>query len=97
MGIDILVIVIHSHWGQWEREKRNSLKYTWIKENKYIFSIALMCKIINVDVSSYYRWVHNGSIVQKVDKQLNEIIKSIFIQGRSKYGTHRIQDKLLPH
>jgi len=53
-----------------------------------------MCKIIDVDVSSYYRWVRNGSVVNKVDKQLNEIIESLFIQGRSKYGTRRIQDKL---
>ncbi len=50
--------------------------------------------MIDVDLSSYYRWVRNGSIVDKVDNQLNEIIKSIFIQGRSKYGTRRIQDKL---
>jgi putative transposase len=53
-----------------------------------------MCKIIDVNLSSYYRWVRNGSIVNKADNQLNEIIKSIFIQGRSKYGTRRIQDKL---
>ena len=53
-----------------------------------------MCKIINVDKSSYYYWVKSGCIVKKVDKQLNNIIESIFIQGRSKYGTRRIQDKL---
>lgn len=53
-----------------------------------------MCKIINVDKSSYYRWIREGSIVKKVDEQLSTLIDSIFIQGKSKYGTRRIQDNL---
>ena len=51
-------------------------------------------KIINIDKSSYYRWVKAGCIVKKIDKQLNNLIESIFIQGREKYGTRRIQNKL---
>ena len=53
-----------------------------------------MCKVIKVDKSSYYYWVKAGCVIKKVDKQLNELIKSIFIQGRYNYGTRRIADKL---
>jgi len=53
-----------------------------------------MCKIINIDKSSYYHWVKTGCIIKKIDKQLNNLIESIFIQGREKYGTRRIQNKL---
>jgi transposase InsO family protein len=54
-----------------------------------------MCKVIKVDKSSYYHWIKAGCIIKKVDTQLNELIKFIFIFGRNNYGTRRIQDKLL--
>lgn len=54
-----------------------------------------MCKVIKVDKSSYYHWIGAGCIIKKVDIQLNELINNIFINGRNKYGTRRIQGKLL--
>lgn len=53
-----------------------------------------MCKILKVNRASYYHWIKTGCIIKKVDKQLNELIRSIFIFGRNNYGTRRIQDKL---
>lgn len=58
------------------------------------FSITLMCKIFQVDKSSYYHWVKNGCVVHKVDKKLNELIEIIFIQSRQTYGTRRIKNVL---
>lgn len=54
-----------------------------------------MCKVIEVNRSGYYHWISTGCIIKKVDKQLNELILAIFIQGRNNYGTRRIQSKLL--
>lgn len=53
-----------------------------------------MCKVLQVDKSSYYHWVQSGCIIEKTDKQLNELIELIFVQGRQNYGTRRIKDKL---
>jgi transposase InsO family protein len=53
-----------------------------------------MCEILKVNRASYYHWVQAGCVVQKVDTQLNELIKSIFVFGRNNYGTRRIADKL---
>ena len=53
-----------------------------------------MCKVLQVDKSSYYHWVKNGCHVQKVDKELNELIEIIFIQSRQTYGTRRIKGTL---
>jgi len=53
-----------------------------------------MCKVLKVNNSSYYHWIKNGSIVKKVDKQLNELIEIVFIQSRQTYGTRRIKKKL---
>ena len=53
-----------------------------------------MCKVFQVNKSSYYHWIKAGCVIQKEDKQLNNLIEAIFIQGRKNYGTRRIQDKL---
>ncbi len=58
------------------------------------FNKNLMCKILKVDISSYYHWINNGCIVKTVDDKLNELIEIIFIQSRCKYGTRRLKDKL---
>ena len=53
-----------------------------------------MCKILKVNRASYYHWIKTGCVVKKVDNQLNELVKSIFVFGRNNYGTRRIADKL---
>lgn len=53
-----------------------------------------MCKVLQVDKSSYYHWVKNGCHIQRVDKKLNELIEIIFIQSRQTYGTRRIKSTL---
>jgi len=53
-----------------------------------------MCKILKVNRASYYHWIQTGCVVKKVDTQLNELVKSIFVFGRNNYGTRRIADKL---
>lgn len=58
------------------------------------FNITLMCKVLQVDKSSYYHWVKNGCHIQRVDKKLNELIEIIFIQSRQTYGTRRIKSTL---
>ena len=51
-----------------------------------------MCKVVKVDLSSYYHWIKAGSVVKKVDEKLNELIEVIFVQGRNNYGTRRISE-----
>lgn len=54
-----------------------------------------MCKVFKVDKSSYYNWVKNGCVIQRVDEKLNELIEIIFLQSRQTYGIRRIKNKLL--
>jgi transposase InsO family protein len=53
-----------------------------------------MCKVLKVDKSSYYNWIKQGSVVQKIDEKLNELVKIIFSQSRQTYGTRRIKKAL---
>ena len=77
--------------------ERNSIKYAWIEEHKMSFNITLMCKVLQVDRSSYYHWIKNGCIVHKIDEKLHELIELIFLQSRQTYGTRRIKDVLVQH
>jgi hypothetical protein len=49
-----------------------------------------MSKVFKVDKSSYYNWVKNGCLIQKVDEKLNELIEIIFLQSRQTYGTENL-------
>jgi len=71
-----------------------SVKYAWIQKYSKEFQIAVMCKVLKVDKSSYYHWIKAGCIVKKADENLNELIEIIFVQGRQNYGTRRIKDQL---
>ena len=37
-----------------------------------------MCKLFKVSRSCYYNWIEKGSIVNKIDKELNELVKNIW-------------------
>ena len=47
------------------------------------------------DRSAYYHWLKSGCIINKVDAQLNKLIKDIFLQSRQTYGTRRLKHSLV--
>lgn len=54
-----------------------------------------MCKVLKVSRSCYYNWIQKGGSGLKVDKQLNDLIKDLFIHSRQTYGTRRIKESLV--
>lgn len=54
-----------------------------------------MCKILKVDRSSYYHWINNGSKLEKIDKDLCNLVGVVFFNSRRTYGTRRIKSNLL--
>lgn len=54
-----------------------------------------MCRVLKVNTSSYYHWYRAGCMVEKVDEDLNNLIKSVFKAGREVYGQRRIKEALL--
>ena len=59
------------------------------------FPITTMCKVLKVNVSSYYHWIKMGCVLDKVDTILNELIEDIFKAGRQAYGQRRIKEALV--
>jgi len=54
-----------------------------------------MCRVLKINMSSYYHWIRSGCIIERVDEELNSLIKSIFKAGREAYGQRRIKEALL--
>ncbi|HIC43612.1 MAG TPA: transposase, partial [Sulfurimonas sp.] len=59
------------------------------------FPITTMCRVLKVNVSSYYHWIKMGCVLEKVDTILNELIEDIFKAGRQAYGQRRIKEDLV--
>lgn len=53
-----------------------------------------MCKVLKVSRSCYYNWIKKGCRTELVDKQLNDLIKDLFIHSRQTYGTRRLKESL---
>jgi len=66
-----------------------------MKEYAQKFNVTVMCKVLKVNRNAYYHWISNGCIINKVDEQLNQLIKDIFYQYREVYGTIRIKKVLV--
>jgi transposase InsO family protein len=67
-----------------------------MKENQLAFDIKLMCDILDVNRSCYYRWFREESPSKRTleNKKLSERIKMIFIQHKCRYGSRRIRETL---
>lgn len=64
-------------------------------EHETEFSISAMCRSMDLPRSSYYEWLWRPESARaKEDKELIEIIRTIFQEGRGVYGTRRIKIKL---
>lgn len=51
----------------------------------------MMCRLLSVSRSCYYRWLR---IEHQDDTQLNQLIQDTFIGSRQTYGTRRIKKQL---
>ena len=53
-----------------------------------------MCRVFKVNISSYYHWIRSGSVVEKVDEELNKLIEKVFYTSNQTYGQRRIKEAL---
>jgi len=67
------------------------VKYEFIKEQSYKFSITLMCKLFSVSRSGYYDWLnHNPTNRELENIKIDKEILLIFNDNKSRYGAPRI-------
>jgi putative transposase len=61
-----------------------------MKENRVHYSMPLMCKVLNVSRSGYYKWLKCKSRKNKEDKMLLEVIRYHYKKSDCTYGLPRI-------
>lgn len=70
------------------------MKYAWIKKQSSYYSVAALCRFMNISRSRYYEWLNSPKTKrEKESEELIEILKVLFKKGRGSYGTRRLKNK----
>jgi len=72
------------------------VKYQFIADHNQVYPVTLMCRVLRVVRSGYYRWRKTPLGKRKMaDLILSMHIKDIFEQSRDTYGSYRIHAELI--
>ena len=71
------------------------MKYAWIKQYRDSYSITMMCEVLQVSKSGYYRWLgaKPGPRAQRT-ASIYASVKEVFKQSSGIYGSCKIAQKL---
>ena len=67
--------------------------YAFIREQEKTYPVGVLCKMMKVSRTAYYRWCSNDNSTTPKDCGL-ERLKDIFVKSRSIYGSRRLAIKL---
>jgi putative transposase len=71
------------------------MKYTFIQEHHPHFSLAVLCRMLQVTCSGYYAWRQRPcSQRRQQDEQLLVHIRAIYEQSQGRYGSPRVHQEL---
>jgi len=71
------------------------VKYAWIKDHQNEFTVLSMCQFLKVSRSCFYDWLQRPKTErEKLNKELINHLKTLFLEGRETYGTRRLKRKL---
>lgn len=71
------------------------MRFEFIRAEKAEFPIEMLCRMLEVSRSGYYRWLHaQPSERSKHDQRLRLEIKAIHRESRGTYGSPRVHAKL---
>ena len=75
--------------------QERSMKYSFIKNHKYIFPIEIMCKVLEIGSSGYYKW-KNKSISNRTlrKNEIKQRITDIYFASKQRYRSSRISTEL---
>lgn len=71
------------------------MKYAFITAHQAEFPISLMCRVLEIARSGYYKWLSQSpSARERVNAALTEAIKAAYTASRQTYGSPRIYREL---
>ena len=71
------------------------MKYALIQEHIGLFNIALMCRVLAVSRSGYYRWFDRPkSHTEQRRETMEQIIADTYEDFQARYGAPRLVDEI---
>lgn len=71
------------------------MKYGFIQEHEAEYRVRVMCRVMRVSASGYYGWRKRKPSQQaQGDAELLKDIRSIYEEGRRKYGSPKVWERL---
>ncbi len=72
------------------------MKYVWMHSERENHSLSLMCDVLKVCRSGYYKWLNNRDTPRKRERErLLQRILEIFEESRESYGCPRVYEQLI--
>jgi len=71
------------------------MRYAWIKEHRDSFSVASMCRTLDVSTSGFYRWLKAGpGLRAQRSARIRTSVKKVYDESHGIYGSYKIADRL---
>jgi putative transposase len=71
------------------------VRFAFITENRAVFPIDVMCRVLNVSRSGYYAWSGRPLSASEMRREkLTEQIRDAHLQSRETYGSPRVHREL---
>lgn len=72
------------------------MRFAWIHDHQNEFEIAMMCQILNVSRSGYYKWKNRPiSATESRRAELAEQVREVYDESRQVYGSPRVHRALV--
>jgi len=66
-----------------------------VKNNKHIYTVEMMCRVLEISQSAYYNWQSGRSRKREIYKKTMQTqIQFIYFQHKGRYGSPRIGEEL---
>ena len=71
------------------------MKYGFVQQHRYLYSVEMMCSILKISPSSYYNW-QKGRYNKRAERkaELQKEIFSLYFEHDQNYGSPRIAAEL---
>ena len=71
------------------------MKFAWIKQYRDSYSVTMMCRVMQVSKSGFYRWLTAGPCPRRQrTSSIQASVKEVYEQSRGIYGSYKIAHKL---
>ncbi len=81
--------------GSWHLLQEQAVKFKFIKQHRFEFTVEKMCKVFKVSISGFYKNLHRKQSKRaELRKMLTQQIQLIYVNSKGRYGSPRIVKRI---